>query len=369
MPATKPSIAMKLQEKIPLAPLTTIGLGGRARYIIECSSVAHIKEALQHARSAGLPVHILGGGSNTIFSDEGFPGLVIKINLKGIEWHETDKDVVVAAAAGEPWDDFVRQTLEQGLSGIECLSGIPGSVGATPMQNVGAYGQEVAQTIEEVQTLARKTLAPRMFTRAECNFSYRASRFKYEDKDKYIITHVTYRLSKEAPPAVRYQEVEDALRQKRIDFDTMPSRREALLAVRAVVIALRERKSMVIRSDDPHCRSCGSFFLNPIIPEPAFQALQARLQKEGSPPLPAAAYPTNDGWKLSAAWLIEQAGYKRGLRRGRVGISPNHTLALVNYGGTGKEILALAREIQTAVKKKFNITLKPEPVVVNIRQT
>ena len=332
-----------LRENTPLAPLTTMGLGGPARYLAECTSLAELRACLTWAAAEGLPVQVLGRGSNVLFADAGYSGVVLKVGLAGVVF----SGETVEVAAGEDWDGFVRHCVERGLAGVECLSGIPGSVGATPIQNVGAYGQEVKDTIAEVRALDRQTLAEIAFAPAECGFAYRQSRFKGADRDRFLVTSVTYRLDASGQPQIRYPEL------RRHVNDAQPT----LAAVRSAVLALRRGKSMVIDPQDPNARSVGSFFLNPVITAAAFAALQDRYPKV--PHFPDAA-----GVKVPAAWLVEQVGFHKGLQRGEVGISERHALALVNRRGTTRQVLALAGEIRDAVEQTFGIRLEREPVLV-----
>ncbi len=349
------------QENVPLSSRTTIGLGGPARFFFSATGVEEIRQALDWARDESLPVHILGGGSNTIFADEGYPGLVLHIALRGLEFREAGEWIEVTAAAGEVWDDFVRVCVERGLGGIECLSGIPGQVGATPVQNAGAYGQEVAETIIALVALDRWTLQEVRFSGAECGFSYRRSRFK-EERGRYVITSVTYRLAVDGRPVVRYAELRRYL-EERVDLATLGSGRPALQAVREAVLTLRRAKSMLVDPADPHSRSAGSFFLNPTLPPDRARRLEERWRALGGKgPLPL--FPVAEGIRIPAAWLVEQAGFPRGYRRGGVGLSAHHALALVNYGGTTEELLALAEEIRERVYARFGLWLEVEPEVV-----
>lgn len=344
---------MSIEKNVALAPLTTIKLGGSAQHFTSIASVDELIEALQFARSEGLAVHILGGGSNTIFSDAGFAGLVIHVGLTGVTIDEGGR---VTAAAGENWDELVRQTIGQGLAGFETLSGIPGLVGATPMQNVGAYGQEVAQTITQVKALDRETLEEVSFTNEECQFEYRGSRFKYQDKEKYVITEVTYQLRPNGEPTVTYPQLIEALSDHEITAGVA-----GLAEVRRVVLGLRSKKSMIVDPADPHSRSCGSFFVNPVLNQTELTTLQETMQTDDVP-----TFVDDEGGtaRVPAAWLIEQAGFTKGERRGGVGISANHPLALVNYEGTTTELLALAEEVRQGVEKKTGLSLTREPVVV-----
>lgn len=353
---------MTLQANIPLSPFTTIGLGGRARFFATCSEEADLREALLHAKEKRLRVHVLGGGSNTIFAGEEFDGLILQIATRGVRYTERDADVLVSAAAGEPWDPLVLSCIERGLGGLECLSGIPGLVGATPMQNVGAYGQEVAETILSVEALDRASFRAVTFPGAECRFGYRTSRFKQEDAERYIITAVTFRLTPGARPSLRYPELQHSVEQS-VDLEALEGGRPALGAVRDAVLRLRRGKSMVIDPADPESRSVGSFFTNPVVPPKIFESLEKRW-KAGGGMNPVPHFPAGSLVKIPAAWLVEHAGFPKGLRVGNVGISRRHALALVNRGGTSAELLALAEAIESAVRQRFGIGLVREPVIV-----
>jgi UDP-N-acetylmuramate dehydrogenase len=316
-----------------LAPLTSLRLGGPAEHYVEARTEEEVVEA---ARGAEL---ILAGGSNVVIADEGVPGTVARIVTRGVE----RDGARLTVAAGEEWDPLVAMCVAEGLQGFECLSGIPGSVGATPIQNVGAYGQEVSETVESVRVFDRETGRVEDMTPAECGFVYRGSVFKYHDRR--VVLSVTFRLN-EAPVSgpLRYAELARAL--------DLPVGGSAPLAdVREAVLALRRGKGMVIDPADPDSVSAGSFFTNPVL---------------DAPPDGARFWPEPDGRaKVSAAWLIEQAGFHRGYGNGRAGISTKHTLALVNRGGaTTAELMALAREIAAGVRERFGVALHPEPVLV-----
>jgi UDP-N-acetylmuramate dehydrogenase len=352
------------EEYVRLASHTTLGLGGPARWFWAVTTGPMLIEALRWARDTAAPLSVLGGGSNVIVPDEGLDGLVVKVALPGvrIEPAAADGTALVHVGAGESWDALVSAVVAEGLQGLECLSGIPGYAGATPIQNVGAYGQEVADTITTLLAVDRATLAPVEFAAAECGFGYRASRFKGADRDRFIITEVTFRLRVHAPPALRYPELRRAV-EAIPDYSSLAPA-AALGAVRAAVLTLRRRKSMVVDAADPNTRSVGSFFMNPVLDDPAVERLRQRWSKSaGSDDIPL--FPAGPGsTKVSAAWLVEQTGFPRGTRRGGVGVSPNHALALVNLGGTSAELLALALEIRTAVEARFGVTLEREPVVL-----
>ena len=334
---------MNIKRDVNLAGMTTIKLGGPAKYFLEVKSSDGLREALRWAKDEEVRIHVLGGGSNTIFQDKGFDGLVIKMGLRGMEF----EGELVTAAAGENWDSLVEEAVGRGWAGVECLSGIPGLVGATPMQNVGAYGQEVAQTIVAVKALNRETLEERVFTNKECDFKYRSSRFKHEDIDKYVIAEVVYKLEKDGKPNLSYPQVREVVKDG-----------VSLLEVREVVLGLRRKKSMVIDESDINSRSCGSFFVNPPHPGPL-------LGKGEGENIPTFVDSDSGEERIPAAWLIEQVGFSKGYREGGEGISQNHNLALINIDGTSRELMALADKIKAAVKEKFGIDLAREPVLVD----
>ena len=325
----------------PLAPLTTLRLGGPAKRLVSVASEAELVEAV---READEPLLLLAGGSNLVLPDAGWPGLVVHIETRGVA---RDGDAV-EVQAGEPWDDLVAAMVADDLAGFECLSGIPGSVGATPIQNVGAYGQEVAETVRSVRVLDRETGAIAELTGAECGFAYRSSALK--GSDRRVVLAVTFALLPDRmSQPLRYVELTRAL-------DLELGARAPVHEVREAVLALRRGKGMVLDPADPDTVSAGSFFMNPILDPDALAAL------EPSPP----AFPQPDGRvKTSAAWLIERAGFGKGYTRGRVAISSKHALALVNRGGaTTAELLALAREIAAGVRERFGVELRPEPTIV-----
>jgi UDP-N-acetylmuramate dehydrogenase len=336
-------------EHAPLAPHCTLRLGGPARYLVEATDEATVAEAVQWAASRKLPVRVLGGGSNLVIADEGVDGLVLKIALRGVTAREIPGAVEVTAAAGEPWDDFVRHTVERGWAGLECLSGIPGLVGATPIQNVGAYGQEVSDTLAAVRALDREggrvvTLAP-----ADCGFGYRDSLFKSRAPGRYVVLAATYRLVPGGAPYLGYADIA-----REIGTASPP-----LSTVRETVIRVRRSKSMVLDPGDPNARSCGSFFLNPIVDAAALAAIDARAAGLSMP-----RWPQPDGRvKLSAAWLIERAGFTRGQSEGPVGLSTRHTLAIVCHDGArARDVTAFARRVRAGVEARFGVRLHPEPI-------
>lgn len=352
-----------LLEGVPLAPHTTLHLGGPAHYFLPVRSVEELTSGLAFAADEGLPVLILGGGSNVVVADKGFAGIVLRIELRGKSF-DGDRDTVsVTAAAGEPWDAFVSECVGRGLAGLECLSGIPGLVGATPIQNVGAYGQEVGDTIRSVRVLERESLTLRDIPGDACGFAYRTSRFKTSDAARFVVVGVTFRLDASGRTSVQYPELERAL-QAQPGFDPRQTGTGALQTVRDVVLSLRRSKSMVVDPADPNTRSVGSFFLNPVLSEDGYLALQERWRSAGGGgAIPW--FPSGGKKKIPAAWLVERAGFERGFRMGRAGISSHHALALVNHNGTTAELLHLAETIERRVEEVFALRLGREPVMVD----
>ena len=335
----------RLEEHVPLAPLTTLEIGGPARTFVRATHPDHLPAV---AEGQGESVFVLGGGSNLVISDEGFSGLVLQMAIRGVKTTRHGEDVILAAGAGESWDSLVDFAAKQNLAGIECLSGIPGTVGGTPIQNVGAYGQEVATVIEWVAAFDRLTRQSVRLSRDDCGFAYRVSRFKREDAGRFVIAEVAFRLKPGAPPTVTYPDVVDYLAQQNIQCPTVQYVRDAVLQI-------RRRKGMVLDAGDSDTRSVGSFFMNPVVDRPTFERIA-----------PAPHYlMDNDGVKIPAAWLIQQSGYARGHVDGAVGLSTKHPLAIINRGGaTARDILRLAHRIKLAVRERFDINLRPEPVFV-----
>ncbi|MDO8188879.1 UDP-N-acetylmuramate dehydrogenase [Conexibacter sp. JD483] len=370
------------QTATPLAPLTTLQLGGPARRLVEVDGERELVATVRELDAAGEPLLVLAGGSNVVIADAGFDGTVVLVRSRGIE-HDGDELIV---QAGEPWDGVVEQAVEAGLAGIEALSGIPGSAGATPIQNVGAYGQDVSQTIVAVRVLDRADGSVRELPAAACGFRYRTSAFK--GRDDRIVVGVRFGLARRGSAAsagggltagpsaggaadggtspggrgaralgapVAYAELARTL-------GVEVGGRAPLGEVRAAVLALRRGKGMVVDPADPDSVSAGSFFTNPILDAAAYERLAAATPGDRPPP----AYPEPDGRvKTSAAWLIEHAGFTRGTARGSVAISSKHTLALTNRGGaTTAQLVAFAREIAAGVEQAFGVALVPEPVFV-----
>lgn len=355
-----------VQENIPLAPFTTLRVGGPARLFVEARTEPEIEAAAALGRDRGLPLFVLGGGSNLLVSDRGFPGLVLRVALTGrrILDSGTPSEALVEAAAGEDWNALVDFAVEHALGGMECLAGIPGEVGGTPVQNVGAYGQEVADTITAVRAFDLTARAFVSLTHAECLFSYRRSLFNSvapdgtDSRGRYIVTAVTYRLRRKAEPALRYADVQRYFA-SRVTARETPTLREVYHAIREI----RAGKGMLAGQPGPNAQSAGSFFKNPIVPMESLDTIAATLEFTRAE-IPH--WPTPDGLiKLPAAWLIERAGFPRGFTLGRAGISTVHTLALVNRGGaTAADLLALRDRITETVAERFAIRLEQEPVLL-----
>lgn len=353
------AIAALLSEHVDLAPYTTLGLGGPARFFASVGTPGELGACLEWAASHDLAVHILGGGSNTVFADSGYPGIVVHVALSGRRWERDGDCVLATVGGGENWDAFVQACVVRGLGGIECLAGIPGQVGATPIQNVGAYGQEVCQSLTHVRVLDRQGCRELEIAAADCGFAYRWSRFKGKDRDRYVVLSATFRLRRDALPRVCYPELDCQIRRSR-GTEKLQRGPAGLAVVREAVLQLRREKSMIVDSRDPESRSVGSFFVNPVLSADELAALRSRIGSARGP----ASFPVAQGTKISAAWLVEKAGFPRGYAREGVGVSSRHALALVNRGGSSRALLSLARDIQDAVEQRFGIRLHREPVVV-----
>lgn len=398
-----------IQENVPLAPLTTLGVGGSARYFCAATSAEQVEQAVGFARNRGLKFFVLGGGSNVVVADRGFDGLVLQVAIAGIEacprnphstkgtldegpgrtqipapegqsetaprfqrWATEANDsspggtteychdvrverVVLDVGAGVNWDEFVALCIARGYGGVECLSGIPGSVGGTPVQNVGAYGQEVSETIASVLAYDLQERQVRELQKNACGFAYRSSIFNSSRRGCYIILRVRYELTPGAEPALRYADLQKHFARR----DAMPT----LSEVREAVLKIRASKGMVIDPNDPDSRSAGSFFKNPVLSAEEFQHLSAKAAARGLkvPSYPALAQQS----KVSAAWLVENSGFRKGYVKGRVGISSKHALAIVNRGGaTAAEVTALQDEIRDKVDQAWGVRMEPEPVFV-----
>jgi UDP-N-acetylenolpyruvoylglucosamine reductase len=363
--------AAATREQVLLAGYTTLGLGGPAARFLEADSDDQVVAAVRDADDSGEPVLVLGGGSNLVVADEGFPGIVVHLATRGVRITAEDGQVTVAVAAGEDWDGLVSQCAAEGLSGIECLSGIPGLAGATPIQNVGAYGQEVAETVVAVRAYDRVLDAVVQLPAADCGFGYRTSAFKRHAAatasrratlepaaatGRYVVLGVTFRLARDPLSApVRYAELARAL-------GVTEGGRVPLADARSAVLTLRRGKGMVLDPADPDTRSAGSFFTNPVLDPGQFAELRRR-----APDVSVPHYPAEDGRvKVPAAWLIEHSGFTKGYsHNGGAAISSKHTLALVNQGGaSAASLIGLAREIRDGVRQTFGVELIPEPVLV-----
>lgn len=340
---------LSVQENVPLAPLTTLKVGGPARRFVEASTEEEIVNAIRLAEAIEVPIFVLGGGSNIVVSDDGFDGLVIKVAITGMKFGNLRNGKArCEAGAGENWDEFVAECVSRDLAGVECLSGIPGLVGGTPIQNVGAYGQDVSETIVSVRCYDRRTGEVLTISNSECEFSYRKSRFNSRDFDRFVVLSVEFELVSEGSPKIEYRDL----------TEHFGRRKPTLAQVRETVLTIRKAKSMVIDPADINSQSAGSFFKNPIVSQEKFAEMFAN---NGDIP----SFPSGEDMKIPAAWLIEQAGFKKGTRIGKAGTSKNHSLAIVNFGGaTAKDIMAVKDEIQRRVLEKFNVELVPEPIFV-----
>ena len=346
---------LHLEENVPLRSLTTLGVGGKARFFYRAESEEEVAAAVRLAEARELALLVIGGGSNLVISESGWQGLALHIGIAGVEPRSSSEGRDFEVGAGVAWDSFVAYSVSLGCGGIECLSGIPGSVGGTPVQNVGAYGQEVSETIVSVLVFDRAEDRMRRLIAAECNFRYRQSVFNSEAQGRYIILRVHYRLRPNAAPALLYADL-------RRHF-VARSRTPTLEETRRAVLDIRAAKGMLIRADDPDSRSVGSFFKNPVLSNAAFESLREKARQRD---LEVPNYPAlREQKKISAAWLVENSGFPKGYTRGHVGLSRKHALAIVNRGGaTADEVIGLKAEIQRAVEESWGIHLDPEPVLV-----
>ncbi len=342
-----------LSRDAPLHSLTTLGVGGPARGFARARDLSELRACLERADTEGMPVLILGGGSNLVVADRGVGAHAIQYTDDRIDIDATGR---IKIGAGHEWDGLVAWAVDRELAGIECLSGIPGRVGAAPIQNIGAYGQEVAEVISAVEALDRDTGDVRRFAPQECRFGYRTSRFKHGEADRWIVTAIELDLKPGGAPSLRYAD----LQRRAAALGPSPS----LSAVRELVLDVRRDKSMVLDRSDPNARSAGSFFTNPIVPDTVADTVAEAARARGiDAPMPR--WPTGDGVKLAAAWLIERAGFSRGYGDGPAGLSERHTLAIVNRGGaTARDVVELAATIRRGVRDAFGIQLVPEPVFV-----
>ena len=406
-----------MRRDVALAELTTLGLGGRARYFIEAANETDVRAAIRWADGENLRTFVIGGGSNVVIPDDGIDGLVLRMSSAGL-WTEGGMtpgaepggDVLLVAEAGVAWDRVVVHAVERDLAGIECLSGIPGTAGATPIQNVGAYGQEIADTLAWVRVLDRQTMTARRLPAEACELGYRDSMLRRQP-DRYVVLAIGLLLQAGGRPTIRYPELavaldmehrlppeegsgerasdrpsaptgtpprrlseaptpresaaRDSARPDGFDPDA-PRPGPSLAEVRDAVLALRAEKSMVLDDRDPNRRSVGSFFKNPIVSAAAAAKIREGAADATAPGDDMPSWPVGDGVKLSAAWMIEKAGFTKGMRRGAVGISSNHALALVHHGGgSSAALLAFADEIGAAVRDRFGIDLEREPVCLS----
>jgi UDP-N-acetylmuramate dehydrogenase len=343
----------------PLADYTTLGLGGRARSFVSAAAEADLIDAVVAADTAAEPVLLIGGGSNLVISDAGFPGTVIHVNTRGIGYASAGGAVDVTVAAGEDWDNVVAATVAEGLAGLESLSGIPGRAGATPIQNVGAYGREVAEVITGVRVYDRHRDRVLVFDNEQCSFGYRTSLFK--STGRYVVLDVTFRLAQQALSLpVEYAELA-------AELGVALGERAGVGEARSAVLKIRARKGMVLSPGDPDSRSAGSFFTNPVITVAEFAAVEGAAAARGAGPVPR--YEAGAGLvKVPAAWLIEHAGFAKGYGApAPARVSSKHTLALVNTGSaTTADLLALAREIVSGVHSAYGVTLTPEPILIGV---
>lgn len=348
---------LEVKEGVPLGPLTTLRIGGPARALIETRSAEELVETVRAVDAAGEPLLVLAGGSNVVIADAGFDGTVVRIADSGHrQVGERDGRVLVEAAAGEQWDGFVTAMVAAGLAGIDALSGIPGTVGATPIQNVGAYGQEVSSTIESVRVFDRGAGAERLLTAQECRFGYRTSALR--QNDSLVVLAVCFSLAAGGRSPAVYAQLAGEL-------GIEPGQEAEPAQVREAVLALRRAKGMVLDDSDHDTWSAGSFFTNPVLTAAQFEALAARAAAAGlgEPP----RFEAGEEIKSSAAWCIERAGFSRGESRGPVALSSKHALAITNRGGaTATELLAFAREIAGRVEELLGVELWPEPVLVGL---
>ncbi len=354
---------LDIQENINLAPYTTMKIGGRARFFVRAESENDVIEALKFAAERSVDVFVLGGGSNVLISDRGFEGLVLQIGILSSKFQVPSSELgvvlnsklgtvnskLVTAGAGEDWDGFVAFCVERDLAGLECLSGIPGFVGGTPVQNVGAYGQEVAESIVSVRCLDRQSLEIVELSSEECGFLYRKSIFNSTAVGRFIVLSVTFSLVENGEPKIAYKDIRECF----------ADRKPTLAEVREAVLTIRRAKSMVIDPDDPNSRSAGSFFRNPVVSNDEFAKI-----RESFPGAPGFVV-DEQNMKVPAAWLIENSGFHKGFALGKAGISSKHTLAIINRGGASSgEIVALKDYIQATVEQHFGINLQPEPIFV-----
>ena len=347
---------MQIQEQVPLGPLTTLQVGGPALLLARVTTESELLSAVNFARSQDLPVFPLGGGSNLLISDAGYLGLVLQLALSSFT---TQSENTFEVAAGTDWNSFVRGVCELGLYGVECLAGIPGLVGGSPIQNIGAYGQDVSQTIECLRALDLQDLRVVTLSQKQCGFGYRSSIFNTTHRNRYIVLSVTFRFDPTAGPNLSYADLERRFHTAK----TPPKPMEVYHAVRGI----RRAKGMLLVEGDRNCRSAGSFFKNPTVPRDILTEIAGNLKLDTAAiphwPSPTAEEERDNRVKLSAAWLVEHAGFPKGFNMGAAGISTRHSLAIINRGGaTFGDIVALRDAIVREVDKRFHVTLEQEPV-------
>ena len=342
---------MEIFENVPLGPLTTLGVGGNARFLAKASNPSEVDEAVAFSRSRNLKLFVLGGGSNIVVADRGWDGLVLQVAITGIN-QQAEKFHV---GAGENWDDFVDHVVALNYAGVECLSGIPGTVGGTPIQNVGAYGQEVSETITSVQVFDLAQNRIQDLSRYDCRFSYRTSIFNTSERGRYVVLRVSYSLIPGGWPQLQYADLQKHF----AGHEGMPT----ASAVRDAVMKIRASKGMLITPGDPESHSAGSFFKNPVLSAAQHDHLIERARERN---LQVPSYPAlEQQHKVSAAWLVEHSGFKKGYQRGNAAISSKHALAIINRGGaTAAEIVGLKNEVQDQVEQTWGIRLEPEPAFV-----
>lgn len=356
----KSGIALSIRENVPLAPYTTLGVGGPARFLASIKHEDQIPEALEFARVHACPVFILGGGSNVLVSDSGFSGLIVRMEIRGIQPLDDDNSEFVSVAAGETWDGFVQRCVDQNLAGVECLSGIPGTVGAAPVQNIEAYGQEISDVILSIRALELETNGIEELSGRDCRFGYRTSIFNTTHKDRYAILKVAFSLRPYGKPNIQYRDLEEHFRSR--------SKTPGIGEVRRAVVNIRESKGMILNQTDGDMKSAGSFFKNPIVESDKATEIENLARDRGilasRENLPR--FTANSGRvKLPAAWFVERAGFKKGYRHGNVGVSDKHALALVNIGGAqSREFIELMQRIQEKIHSEFGISLLPEPTLL-----
>lgn len=349
-----------VERDVPLGVHTTLAVGGPARWFARTHGTGELADWLRAAGEAGVPTFVLGGGSNVLVSDDGFDGLVLTVDDERITFDDRGEVTIARVGAGASWDALVASCVAVDLAGIECLSGIPGRVGAAPIQNIGAYGQEVCEVVDAVHLVDRRTGEVSRIVGGSCGFDYRWSHFKGPWKDRYVVTAVDFALKRGGAPALRYPELQREVGYR--EGQACPP----LGVVRDTVVAIRRGKSMVHDRSDPNHRSAGSFFVNPILPVGELDAVRAAIAAAGHAPDSVPAYPAGEGKvKLSAAALIERAGFPKGFVYGAAGLSTRHTLALVNRGeARASDIVALAAHVRAGVRDAFGVVLSPEPIFV-----